>query len=83
MNIKRFSWQSAICLLISLTVTLFLLSSQSEAEDIPVATNIPTTLTADISAGMEITEIPFELGGADGVIIETIVPVDGASFQHY
>ena len=80
MNIRWFSWRPAIRLLVSLTVMLLLIAGISNAEEAPVPTNIPRTITADIIPGMQMVEIPFGLSGADGVIIEVIVPVDGASF---
>ena len=80
MNIKRFSWRSAIRLLVCLTATLSLIAGISGAEEVPVPANIPRTITADVMPGMQMVDIHFGLSGADGVIIEVIVPVDGASF---
>lgn len=80
MNIKGFSWRSATRLLVSLTVTLFLITGISNAEEMPVPTNIPNTITADVTPGMQMVELPFALSGVDGLIIEVIVPVDDAFF---
>lgn len=59
---------------------LCLLAGEANADQLPVATNVPVTLTANIITGMKFVEIPFSLSGVDGVIIEVIVPVNGASF---
>lgn len=80
MDIIQFSWRTATGWLITLVIALPLLTGIARADEAPVPLNIPSTLTADITPGMQFVEIPFVLSGVDGIIVEAIVPVDNATF---
>ncbi|GGX86981.1 hypothetical protein GJV26_28985 [Massilia dura] len=51
----------------------------ARAQAVPVAVNQPATVSAPVVPGATALELPFAVAGADGVRIELIVPVDGAT----
>lgn len=65
-------------LLAPLFLLLMLLSGRALAQTVPVALNLPATVTGDINAGATRLDIPFALSGADSLSFDLIVPVDGA-----
>ncbi len=51
----------------------------ARAQAMPVAVNQPATVSGPVVPGATALELPFAVSGADGVRIELIVPVDGAT----
>lgn len=52
--------------------------SLSYAQNVPVALNLPTSVSGDIVPGMTALDLPFVVQGADGLALDVIVPVNGA-----
>ncbi|UMR29142.1 hypothetical protein MJ904_18860 [Massilia sp. MB5] len=53
----------------------------AHAQSLPVAVNTPVTVTGNIAPGATTLDIPFNVGGADGLRFDLIVPVNGASLS--
>jgi hypothetical protein len=51
----------------------------AHAQTVPVAVNLPATVSGAVVPGATSLDIPFAVAGADGVRIELIVPVNGAT----
>lgn len=49
------------------------------AQTVPVAVNLPATVSGAVVPGATSLDIPFAVAGADGLRIELIAPVDGAT----
>ncbi len=82
MIIKSYYRQGPIAKLMAcLVAILFAMAGNAKAEEVPVPANIPLSISADVQIGMQAVELPFDLSGAEGIILETIVPVDGAEFS--
>lgn len=77
---KKIDWSSAVEFAVGL-FALILMSSQAIAQQVPVSTNIPMTVSGDVIPGAHMLEIPFVVDGADGITVEAIVPVNGAAFS--
>lgn len=58
---------------------LGLYAADTSAQTVPVALNLPATLTADIRAGATTAELTFTVGGADHLRFDLIAPLDGAT----
>lgn len=55
------------------------LAGTAHAQTVPVAVNLPATVSGPVVPGATSLDIPFAVAGADGVRIELIVPVNGAA----
>ena len=60
------------------TPCLALLSS-AFGQTVPVALNLPATVSADVLPGATTLDLPFSISGADSLQFDLIVPVDGAT----
>ncbi|WP_338761392.1 choice-of-anchor X domain-containing protein [Massilia sp. METH4] len=49
------------------------------AQTVPVAVNMPATVSGAVVPGATSLDIPFSVAGADGLRLELIAPVDGVS----
>lgn len=58
--------------------TLVLALPRAAAQTVPVALNLPSTVSANIVAGATTLDVPFAVSGADSLSFDLIVPVDGA-----
>lgn len=59
--------------------TLATVATPAHAQTVPVAVNTPATVSGAIVPGATSLDIPFAVSGADGLRIELIAPVDGAT----
>lgn len=82
MKIEIFSVFRGLCrgLLSVMIAFLAVTAAPARSQGVPVAVNVPETVTGNITLGMTSLEMPFLLSGADGVSLDLIVPVDGATF---
>lgn len=71
-------WLVALCIPAMLALPL-LSPGRALAQTVPVALNLPATISGDIIAGTTTLDLPFSVSGADSLAFELIVPVDGAS----
>ncbi|MBJ7313776.1 choice-of-anchor X domain-containing protein [Rugamonas sp. CCM 8940] len=67
-----------LMLLLALCLCLFL-PGGAGAQTVPVALNLPTSVSADVLPGATTLDLPFAVSGADSLQFDLIVPVDGAS----
>ena len=74
------SWIKAVGLAIGI-ICVVLGGIGAAAEQVPVLTNLPVTLTSDVVPGSTEVEIPFGVDNVDGIVLEVIVPVDGSNFS--
>jgi hypothetical protein len=54
---------------------------QAAAQTVPVALNLPSTVSANITAGATALDVPFAVSGADSLSFDLIVPVNGAALS--
>lgn len=59
-------------------LVLVLALPRAGAQTVPVALNLPSTVSANIVAGATSLDVPFTASGADSLSFDRIVPVDGA-----
>jgi hypothetical protein len=55
------------------------LAGIAHAQTVPVAVNLPATVSGPVVPGATALDLPFAVAGADGLRIELIVPVNGAT----
>jgi hypothetical protein len=67
-----------LLLVVLLTLCLALLGS-AFGQTVPVALNLPATISADVRPGATTLDLPFSISGADSLQFDLIVPVDGAT----
>lgn len=55
--------------------------SLSFAQTVPATLNMPISLSGDVVPGMTHLDLPFVVQGADGLALDVIVPVNGATLS--
>jgi len=55
--------------------------ASAQAQTVPVALNLPTTISANVVPGATTLDVPFTVAGADSIRFDLIVPVNGATLS--
>jgi hypothetical protein len=55
--------------------------THAAAQTVPVALNMPATVSANVLPGAVALDVPFAVSGADSIRFDLIVPVDGAALS--